>query len=155
MGMGLKIAGIVFVVMLVITGTFYWYYTDTQARMAVLHENNARLETAVAISEETVSVLQQSNQQKDATITETNERLASARRENQELRDKLSEHELGYLASEKPGLVEPIINRATDKVNRCFELLTGAELTENERNAKDGNEFNSECPWLYDDFIGR
>lgn len=155
MGMGLKIAGVMFVVMLAITGVFYWYYTDSQSKMAVLYENNAKLETAVAISEETVSVLQQANQLKDSTITETNERLASARRENQELRDKLSEHELGYLASEKPGLVEPIINRATDKVNRCFELLTGAELTTNERNASNGNEFNSECPWLYNDLVGR
>lgn len=155
MGLGLKVAGAMFVVMLAMTGAFYWYYNDTQARMAVLHENNAKLETAVAISEETVSILQQANQLKDATLTETNERLASARRENLELRDKLAEHELGYLASEKPGLVGPIINRASDKVNRCFELLTGAELTTEERNASNGKEFNSECPWLYDDLIGR
>lgn len=153
--MGIKVAGIMVILMLAMSGAFYWYYSDTQAKLAVLYENNAKLETAVAISEETVSALQESNQLKDATIFETNERLASARRENQELRDKLSEHELGYLASEKPGLVGPIINRATDKVNRCFELLTGAELTENERNAKDGNEFNSECPWLYNDLVGR
>ena len=56
--MGLKLAGIMVVLMLAMSGAFYWYYNDTQSRMAILHENNAKLETAVAISEKTVSTLQ-------------------------------------------------------------------------------------------------
>jgi hypothetical protein len=61
---------------------------------------------------------------------------------------------LGFLGSKKPALVEKIINAASDKVGRCFELLSGADLTDNERNAKDAKSFNSECPWLYDSLVG-
>lgn len=141
--------------MLAMSGAFYWYYNDTQERLSVLNRNNAKLETAVAISEETVSTLQSDFARANQELTQVNQSLAQSRRDNSQLREKLSEHELGYLAEQKPGLVEPIINRATENVNRCFELLTGAELTAAERNAANGNEFNSECPWLYNDLIRR
>lgn len=155
MGLGLKAAGIMVILMLAMSGAFYWYYNDTQERLSVLNRNNAKLETAVAISEETVSTLQSDFARANQELTQVNQSLAQSRRDNSQLREKLSEHELGYLAEQKPGLVEPIINRATENVNRCFELLTGAELTAAERNAANGNEFNSECPWLYNDLIRR
>lgn len=136
--------------MLAMSGAFYWYYSDTQARMAILHENNAKLETAVAISEETVSTLQTEYARANQELDRVNQNLALARQENNNLRNKLSEHDLGFLAENKPGLIEPIVNRATDNANRCFELLTGAPLNDRERNAKDGSEFNFECPWLFD-----
>jgi hypothetical protein len=56
--MGMKLAGAMALGMLILCGAFYWYYNDTQERIAILNENNAKLETAVAISEETVSTLQ-------------------------------------------------------------------------------------------------
>jgi hypothetical protein len=155
MGLGLKAAGIMVILMLAMSGAFYWYYNDTQERLSVLNRNNAKLETAVAISEETVSTLQSDFARANQELTQVNQSLAQSRRDNSQLREKLSEHELGYLAEQKPGLVEPIINRATENVNRCFELLTGAEPTTAERNAVNGNEFNSECPWLYNDLIRR
>ena len=45
--MGLKLALIMLIVMGVMGSGFYWYYRDSQAKMAILHENNAKLETAV------------------------------------------------------------------------------------------------------------
>ena len=46
------------VVTFIVCGLFYWYYNDTQERMAILNENNAKLETAVATSEAAVESLQ-------------------------------------------------------------------------------------------------
>ena len=46
------------VVTFIVCGLFYWYYSDTQERMAILNENNAKLETAVATSEAAVKSLQ-------------------------------------------------------------------------------------------------
>ena len=39
--MGLKAAGIMFVLLLLAGGGFVWYYNDTQERLAILQENNA------------------------------------------------------------------------------------------------------------------
>ena len=36
----------------------YMYYNDTQERIAILTENNAKLETAIEISEESIATLQ-------------------------------------------------------------------------------------------------
>ena len=43
----MRLAGLLLIVIIVMGGIGYWYYTDTQARMAVLQENNAKLEIAV------------------------------------------------------------------------------------------------------------
>lgn len=149
----MRLAGLFLIVIIVMSGIGYWYYTDTQSRMAILHENNAKLETAIEISEQTVTALRETQAQLNREIQRVNNDFARIRRQNQILASKLTEHDLGLLAEEKPGLIERIIETASEKKFRCFELLSGAELTEQERNAKNGNAFNSECPWLYDGFV--
>lgn len=42
--------------------------------------------------------------------------------------------DLGELARAKPQIVQGIVNRATDDVNRCFEILTGSPVKEGEVN---------------------
>ena len=46
--MGLKLVAIMFVIMSVVGGIGYWYYQDTQEKMAILNANNAKLEQATA-----------------------------------------------------------------------------------------------------------
>ena len=130
-------------------GVFYFYYHDSQERIATLNENNAKLQTAVATSEKTIKSLQEDYSKINNELTRINEEFAAIRKQNRLLIDKLSEHDLGYLAFAKPGLVEKIINNASEKAARCFEILTGADLTAKEKEAKSAKEFNSECPWLW------
>ena len=151
--LGLKGMMVMGAVMVTMTAGFYWYYQDSQKRMATLQANNAKLETAVQINEETISTLQADYTKANAELNRINTAFQKAREQNRELADRLAKHDLGILGSEKPALVERIINGASDKVGRCFELLSGAELTDDERNAKDAKSFNSECPWLYDSLV--
>jgi septal ring factor EnvC (AmiA/AmiB activator) len=153
--LGLKGMAMMGVLMLAMAGAFAWYYKDSQSRIATLTENNAKLEIAVQTNEETINVLQQDFAKANAEITRINREFQAIREQNRELSNRLAKHDLGVLGNEKPALVERIINGASNKVGRCFELLSGAELTEEERNAKDARSFNSECPWLYDDLIRR
>lgn len=148
--MGIKLAGIMAALMFVVGGIFYWYYNDTQKRMAILHEINADLENAVATNEEAVKQLQIDSKKANAQLGKVNAEFADIRRQNQVLADKLSNHDIGNLAQSKPALVEKIVNSATVKANRCFELISGAKLTDKEKEAKDGKSFNSECPWMFD-----
>lgn len=151
--LGLKAYLIMGAIMLTMIGGFYWYYKDSQARIAILVANNAKLEIAVKTNEETIVSLQQNFAAANAELTRVNETFTAVRNQNRELSDRLSEHDLAYLASKKPELVQRVINGASDKATRCFELLSGAQLTDAERNAKDGKSFNSECPWLFDTVI--
>jgi len=151
--MGFKLAGVLMIVMAVMAAGGYWYYNDTQERIAILTENNAKLETAVQTNEATIDALQASYAEIQATNEQLNKDFANIRRQNAVLSDKLSRHDLGVLGASKPGLVERVINGASDKAGRCFELLSGAELTEKEQNATSANSFNSECPWLYHDYL--
>ena len=45
--MGIKIAIVAGMLIACLSGVFYWYYNDNQARIATLRENNAKLEVAV------------------------------------------------------------------------------------------------------------
>ena len=148
--MGTKLAGIMAVVTFIVCGLFYWYYSDTQERIAILNENNAKLETAVATSEAAVESLKRDFENANKALNEVNQKFANIRKQNKTLSNKLGRHDLGNLAENKPGLVEKVVTKATKKANRCFELLSGAELTDNEKEAKNGKAFNSECPWLFD-----
>ena len=51
--------------------------------------------------------------------------------------------------------IERAVNAGTVNAGRCFELLSGAELNEKERTAKNDIAFNKECPWLYDTYKSR
>ena len=73
---------------------------------------------------------------------------------NQKELTRLTEHDLHRLALAKPKLIEEIINKSSVNALRCFEILSGSPLTEREESAKNGKEFNSECPWIYDTING-
>lgn len=145
----MRLAGILLVVILVMSGIGYWYYTDTQEKMAILNANNAKLETAVALNEETINSLETSYAASQAENERLNQAYAEIRRQNNVLADKLSDIDLGLLASQKPESIERAVNRGTENAGRCFEILSGAQLTEDEKNATSGEDFNKECPWLW------
>lgn len=151
----MRLAGILLVVILVMGGVGYWYYNDTQARMAILQENNAKLETAVATNEAALESLQADYASAQQEISSLNEAYTAIRRQNQRLADKLQEIDLTAAAISNAESIERAVNRGSENAGRCFELLSGAELNDKERNAENGIAFNKECPWLYDDYKSR
>lgn len=129
---GGKITVIFVTVLVTLLGIFYWYYTTTQETINTLTENNAKLETAVAISEETVSSLQNILKDQAETILKINRRFNEIREQNSDLKKTLSENNLAKLAYKKPGLIENRVNSGTENVFRCIELLSGAVPTKEE-----------------------
>lgn len=145
----MNLTGIFFITTALTSGAFYWYYNSSQETIKVLTANNSKLEVAIQTSEETVKVLQESMEKVNEELSRVNTDFAKTRSQNSVLSKKLAKHDLNYLAVSKPGLVEPIINRASTKAGRCFEILSGSELTEQEKGATSAKQFNSECPWLW------
>ena len=102
-----------------------YYYDTTQATIATLRENNAKLETANQINQETIA-----QQQADAIkMAELNSQLTSdlqkAEQYGDELRSTLNKHNLTHLANKKPGLIEQRMQNATNKLWDDLESITG------------------------------
>ena len=102
-----------------------YYYDTTQATIATLRENNAKLETANQINQETI----QKQQQDAIRLGELNSQLSSelqrAEQYGDELRSTLNKHNLTHLANKKPGLIEKRMQGATDKLWDDLESITG------------------------------
>lgn len=145
----LKVAIAALVLMSIMGGLFYWYYSSSQKTIAELNKSNATLELSVELNEQTIKIMQEDFAKVSNELETVNTEFQDARNQNAELQDRLSKHDIGVLAVGKPKLVERVINNASEKAARCFELLSGAQLTDDERNAVSANGFNSECPWLW------
>ena len=122
-----------------------WYYKDTQARIAILTENNAKLETAVQTNEEALASQRASfeamvveNQKLQAEFQAISDR-------NKSLENRLSRHDIGAAGVARPESLERVLNNATKNAQRCMEILSGATLTESELSATKPSEINPEC----------
>ena len=124
------------------------YYTYTQETIRVYAENAARAEMAQA---ETQAALEQTIE--DLKIvqekyTQVSEDFNSAKKRVDGLQDKLKEHDLPFLAEQKPGLVEKILDKASKDMLRCLEIISGDPLTEEELNVTTKSKANTQCPDL-------
>ena len=151
----MKLAGLLLIVIMTMSGIGYWYYTDTQRTIAVLTENNAKLEIAVATNEDTIKTMTADFAAASAELKRVNTEFAAIRQQNNRLAGKLADVDLGLLAAAKPASIERAVNRGSANASRCFELLSGATLTDSEKEAENGEKFNKECPWLYDSYKSR
>jgi hypothetical protein len=131
-----------------VTGLFgfgYYMYDSVTTTIKTLIEQNAQLKY----------VAEQNKQELDRILEDIriiaieNETVSTEFDIANSIVDKLnailSKHDLGMLALERPGLVENRINNAANELNRCFEILSGSQLTLEEINATRKSEINDFC----------
>ena len=138
----LQIKLIIAVVLMLGAGGGYLYVNKLQKDNAILKENQIKLETAVAESNEVIQQQTQDLKKIRSTLKEVEEINAKLQKDRDALNNRLGKHDIGNLAENKPGLVEKIINGASKKALRCVEIASGSPLTEEELNGKP----NKECP---------
>ena len=107
----------------VIYGGLY-YYKDTQARIAVLTENSAKLEQAANTQKQTIDTLVEDAEKYRELNKDLNIKLEAANEYKNKLIGKLRKHDLAKLSMQKPGLVEKKINNGTKRLFKSFEELT-------------------------------
>ena len=119
----------------------YLYYKDTQKRITTLTANNAKLETAVQISEESVAILQSSIAENAELNLELQKELQRAENYGDELRDTLQKHNLTHLANKKPGLIERKMQNATNRLWNDLADITNPDGVQSDARTKgsDGN----------------
>jgi len=125
-----------------------WYYNWSQSEIKVLNENNAKLTVAVSTQKETIRIIKRDAKLAGETQMEVNEEFAKSRKEVSNLRKKMTRHNIAYLAYKRPKSVEKIVTNATANAERCFEILSGSPLTDDEKAATKKSKANSECPGL-------
>ena len=102
----------------------YYYYKDTQARIAVLTENSAKLEQATNTQKQTIDTLVEDAEKFRELNKELNTKLEAANEYKNTLIDKLRKHDLAKLSLQKPGMVEKRINNGTKRLFESLEKLT-------------------------------
>ena len=101
------------------------YYDSTQARIAQLQENNAKLEIANQTNQETINKMAQDQVALEAANQQLSENLQEASKYKYELISKIQKHNLSALSLKKPGLIENRINNGTNEVFDALESLSG------------------------------
>tara|TARA_E500000331_G_scaffold2391_1_gene2515 strand:- start:1795 stop:2268 length:474 start_codon:yes stop_codon:yes gene_type:complete len=126
------------------------YVMKLRADNATLKANQIQLETAIT---EQNKVLEQ--QKEDFTaILESNKKLNvlinTFKKDLQDLDKRFTKknRDIGKLAIERTKAIERIINKGSANAQRCVELASGAEHTEEELKATLKSEINPECPSL-------
>ena len=123
---------IIIVVLGLLGGAAYaakYYYDTTQATIAQLRENNAKLEVANEENQQTITKMQENNVRLNALTDQLNKDLRKSEEYGDELRNTLNKHNLTHLANKKPGLIEKRMQNATDKLWGDLESVTSDNTT--------------------------
>ena len=138
----LQIKIILALILLAGAGGGYLYVNKLQKDNAILKSNQVKLETAVAESNQVIEQQSKDLKKIRSTLKEVEELNDKLQADKDSLNKRLGKHDIGNLAENKPGLVEKIINKASDSAARCVEIASGSPLTEEELNGTP----NRECP---------
>ena len=104
-------------------GAFY-YYKDTQSRIATLTENSAKLEMAAKTQKNTIDTLVADAKKFQQLNSELNTKLVQATKYKNSLLSKLRKINLAKVSAEEPAVWEKKINNASKRLLESFESIT-------------------------------
>lgn len=105
----------------------YWYYNDTQQRIATLRENNAKLQSAAETLQATVDTISADNERNAALNQELTKQLQAAEGGLDRLRKRLSQIDLTQEALTDPADLERRIDRGVERLINDFKNDTSTE----------------------------
>ena len=102
----------------------YYYYNDTQQRLATLRDNNAKLEVVNKENQQTIKAMKDNYEKQTKLNKELSAKLKDAEVYGNELRKKLSKIDLPAASLNRPKETEERINNASQKVLDMLESIT-------------------------------
>ena len=102
----------------------YYYYNDTQQRLATLRDNNAKLEVVNKENQSTIKMMKENYEKQTKLNNELSAKLKDAEVYGNELRKKLSKIDLPAASLNRPKETEERINNASQKVLDMLESIT-------------------------------
>jgi len=108
-----------------IAGGGYFYYTDTQATIAQLRENNTQLKIVAEDNERAINAMKEDAETNAQLAAELTLELQESEKRRNALINTFRRHDLTNLALKKPGLIEKRLNNGTEKAFDDIESITG------------------------------
>ena len=126
------------------------YVMKLRSDNANLKANQVKLEEAVSSQKELIAKQQEDFKEILAANQKMNELVGVLKKDLDDLDNRFNKdgRDFGKIAIEKTDAINRIINKGSDNASRCIEIASGAELTEEERNATKKSEINRECPGI-------
>ena len=126
------------------------YVMKLRSDNAILKANQVKLEEAVSSQKELIAKHQEDFKEILAANQKMNELVSNLKKDLDDLDNRFNKdgRDFGKIALEKTDAINRIINKGSDNASRCIEIASGAELTEEERNATKKSEINRECPGI-------
>ena len=124
------------------------YVMKLRSDNAILKANAVKMESAITEQKELILSQKKDFEEILAANKKMNELVGVLKKdlENLDKRFNKKNRDVGKLAIAKTKSIERITNGASALATRCIEIASGAELTEEEKNATKKSEINSECP---------
>jgi len=107
--------------------SYVLYYQSTQLQITKLKAELQETSTALDVAVMSVARMAAQKLQQDKLNAQLQTKLSDSETYVLKLKTLLAEHDLTYLAQQKPGLIEKRINDATQKVFTDLEQLTGSQ----------------------------
>lgn len=118
------------VLLLIIAGGTWVWINRTQSTIEDLNNENAQLqvlnqsyENELAYKQERINRIREDYERQTRENKRLRENYVEAEQYSKDLREKLQEHDLTYLALEKPGLIQNRINKATEALFDELETI--------------------------------
>ena len=126
------------------------YVMKLRSDNAILKANQVKLEEAVSSQKELIAKQQEDFKEILAANQKMNELVGVLKKDLDDLDNRFNKdgRDFGKIALEKTDAINRIIHKGSDNASRCIEIASGAELTEEERNATKKSEINRECPGI-------
>ena len=126
------------------------YVMKLRSDNAILKVNQIKLESAVAEQQQVITKQKEDFKEILAANQKMNELVGDLKKDLDDLDNIFNKcgRDFGKVAIEKTDAINRIINKGSDNASRCIEIASGAELTEEERNATKKSEINRECPGI-------
>ena len=126
------------------------YVMKLRSDNAILKANQVKLEEAVSSQKELIAKQQEDFKEILAANQKMNELVGVLKKDLDDLDNRFNKdgRDFGKIAIEKTDAINRINNKGSDNASRCIEIASGAELTEEERNATKKSEINRECPGI-------
>lgn len=145
-----KIILILLAIIAVMSAAGYYGYTYLEGKIETEKTKNVQLTIANESKEKQITQMQEDAEKIAAIREKVDADFAKARNEVQRMRNKFEgktasgvDKNIGKAAIEQTQIIEKAVNQGTAAQTRCFEILSGAPLTEGELN---GTIKNNICP---------
>lgn len=123
-GLGWKIAAGFGFITVIMGGISYFGYQYMSQQIELLEQNVAQQQEVIENQKRTNQLMRDNFASMQRRQNELNSQFSDIEQNTSQLRRLFGEHDFTNLVEEKPGLIEPRVNRGTDEVLQNLEDIT-------------------------------